>query len=66
MKFILEIDIGNDAMRTRQDIATKLREVAKDIQNFEFDSMRISDLNGNKVGQWRFEKEESDTKQPYR
>jgi hypothetical protein len=60
-KFILEIETGNDAMRTSRDISNALNEVALKIRN---DSMhylklispkKIMDSNGNSVGSWRVE-----------
>ncbi len=56
MKFILEIELGNDAMRNRADVARKLKEVAADLVKVYSDreSARIRDLNGNTVGKWEF------------
>ena len=55
MKFTLEIELGNDAMQTEDDVARALKEVAKNIRNHGFDDATegIFDLNGNKVGEWR-------------
>lgn len=62
-KFVLTIELGNAEMCSRGAVARKLKEVAKDVVNFQFDSMKISDINGNGVGRWEFVKE---PKTPYR
>lgn len=56
-QFILKIDLGNDAMRTDQDIAIMLREIANRV---EFDGITFRagtlrghcDRNGNTVGHY--------------
>ena len=63
MKFILEIELGNDAMQTGEDIARALMDVAKDLMNYgiggrsrypvsKIDGRKIMDENGNSVGKW--------------
>lgn len=53
MKFILTIDLGNDAMQTNADIADALRTAAFKIQNnYEETEGSIFDENGNRVGSW--------------
>ena len=57
-KFTLEIELGNDAMRTTDDIATALREIATNIDKEPpqnpikrfAGSHPILDVNGNSVG----------------
>ena len=61
MKFKLEIELGNDAMQTGEDIAAALHHVAGAIDTIgdmrgadPYDkSGVIRDLNGNRVGQWK-------------
>ena len=56
MKFTLEIELGNAAMRTAEDVAERLERTAKKlrenglIRNFYG---RIGDRNGNTVGTWQ-------------
>ena len=55
--FKLEIELGNDAMRSTNDIARALEEVAVRLsgQHRSFadaDAGRIHDDNGNTVGSW--------------
>ena len=54
-KFVLEINLGNDAMYTSSDIAEKLEEIAKSIpvmhgDSFEMPAQKIRDNYGNLVG----------------
>jgi hypothetical protein len=61
-KFVLSIDLENDAMRDQHDVAKALRGVADRLSklvssNFEPYSLAdkikdIKDINGNTVGQW--------------
>lgn len=54
-KFTLEIDMGNDAMRTRRDVARALRAIAAKVnESTHFDS-KVMDANGNTVGYWELE-----------
>lgn len=62
MKFTLEIDLGNDAMRTSKDVARSLRVLALGFtQDFMEAEMKpgnqgaAMDMNGNRVGGWRVE-----------
>ncbi len=62
MKFILEIELGNEAMKTGMDIATALERVASRFHNnypFAEDLpglvRGIMDANGNTVGSWKIE-----------
>lgn len=55
--FTLTITLGNDAMHLHEHIVDALRGVADRIDRDERDdqsrrSGRISDYNGNKVGNW--------------
>jgi hypothetical protein len=56
-KFKLEIELGNDGMRRPLQVSDALRSIANKIQNFHLKEGSILDLNGNKVGEWGFEKE---------
>ena len=49
MRFQLTIDLGNDAMRTPDDIAGALRQVASTVQGGT-GSGKVWDVNGNNVG----------------
>jgi hypothetical protein len=60
-KFKLEIELGNAAMQTPEDVADALRRVADTLAGVGFvagaggfgrGSQRIRDLNGNTVGDW--------------
>jgi hypothetical protein len=51
-KFILTIELGNDAMQTEMDIANALREIASRITLTGKDGGVIRDENGNTVGSW--------------
>lgn len=60
MIFKLEIELGNDGMRTPDDVSGVLRQVARDIEDFlEWTSTdgpgTLRDINGNKVGKWDLE-----------
>ena len=55
--FRLEIEMGNEAMRTYRDIALATRRIFADFANrgdelLQDDAGRIYDANGNKVGTW--------------
>lgn len=56
MKFTLTINLGNDAIRTGNDVADALQETAINyLSNSDLrkgDSGRVMDKNGNNVGQW--------------
>lgn len=67
-KFTLEIDMGNDAMRTRRDLARTLKDLAEKLKTRGIkptwaapgkytDSGGILDDNGNSVGQWLYTEE---------
>ena len=50
-KFVLEINLGNDAMRDDEQIVLALQRVEKDILNNGTSVKRdIRDVNGNVVG----------------
>lgn len=49
--FRLEIFLGNDAMKTKRDIAKTLRQCAQDIEGGQI-SKTIMDENGNSVGSY--------------
>jgi len=54
-KFILEIDLGNEAMRSDDDIARTLHEIA-DLIHYDGihykPAKQIRDTNGNVVGKY--------------
>ncbi len=54
-KFILEIDLGNDAMRCNSDVAGALSKVSKDVVEIGigmYGGHPIRDINGNVVGKY--------------
>lgn len=56
-KFVLEIDLGNDAMRLPQHIVSAVLAVVKQIPHVIMSkgvSTKIKDENGNTVGFWGF------------
>ena len=65
MKFNLEIEMGNDAMLTRQDVAQALVALSKRLVDERFtpqdedltDEGSVLDTNGNSVGTWEFKEE---------
>ena len=52
--FTLEINLGNAAMRTADDVCRALRKVAARLEGREWEEWEenIRDDNGNKVGSW--------------
>jgi hypothetical protein len=64
MRFVLEIQFGNDAMQTDEDLSAALHQVADDIIGYNLTKPRaflgmviqIRDVNGNRVGQRSFKK----------
>jgi hypothetical protein len=57
VKFTLEIELGNDAMQTPEDVTDALEEVVKQIRDRHWDGWTpggesIRDINGNTVGRW--------------
>jgi len=60
MKFTLEIELGNDAMRSYRDIREALSDVSGHIamhkighvKPYDGDGRKIMDINGNSVGKW--------------
>lgn len=51
--FIIEIELGNDAMRRDSDVAVALIAVADRLRKGEHGG-KIRDLNGNSVGHFSF------------
>jgi len=50
---VLNIVLGNDAMRTHQDVALLLEQVAMKLRlrdEGDWEDLRLSDVNGNVVG----------------
>ena len=70
MRFLLEIELGNDAMQTPADLARSLQVVVGELAILALEvhrsgpelrlvSSSIRDDNGNTVGSFRFEESES-------
>jgi hypothetical protein len=59
MKLVIEIDLGNDAMKTGQDVIEALADtsIVAIGELGDGDSGRIRDANGNSVGIWKVEEE---------
>lgn len=55
-KFSVVIELGNDAMRSRNDVADALKYVAKCVAAGRTQGP-IIDVNGNKVGKYGLETE---------
>ena len=62
MKFVLTIDLGNEAMSIQDDIARALISLARSLIDYEKrrtpevgDSGPLYDVNGNRVGGWHVE-----------
>lgn len=61
MRFMLEIELDNDAMQTYGDTTARLREVANYIRSYRGreekhelnDNAPICDIHGNTVGRWQ-------------
>jgi len=51
-EFTLRIKLGNDAMYDGEDVGDVLRDIADDVRYMDNDV--ILDMNGNRVGEWRF------------
>ena len=62
MKFLLEIELGNDAMQMGADVAEALRHVANKMDGHYIIAkegcLTIRDLNGNRVGEYKVTKED--------
>lgn len=57
MKFKLEIELGNAAMLTAENVAGALNRVSYELDTSETPgglSGNIRDINGNTVGSWKF------------
>jgi hypothetical protein len=57
-KFVLEIDIGNDATLLPTHIASILSDVVKRIPHVIMSkgiSSKIKDVNGNTIGSWSYQ-----------
>ncbi len=57
MKFTLEIELGNEAMQTRNDVEWALRKLGQEVKYLseipeDGDEGPIRDENGNTVGKW--------------
>lgn len=54
-RFTFTIELGNDAMLTRDDIAECLCKVAMNLVDGSRDTGCIRDRNGNAVGTWKID-----------
>jgi hypothetical protein len=58
MRFVVEISLGNEAMRTGQDVSVALSRAAKHVLEYcakdlvEGAEGNIRDANGNTCGRW--------------
>jgi len=60
MEFTLEIELGNEAMQTRGDVAAALKRVATALTHYgaapikptDAGPIAVRDLNGNTIGKW--------------
>lgn len=61
MVFKMEIELGNDAMQTYEDLARSLEKTASKLRDYadppDTNGGRIIDMNGLAVGRWRVGKE---------
>lgn len=62
MKFILEIELGNDAMESGSDVGEALINEGRKLASCwseellrKGDDARIKDINGDTIGSWRIE-----------
>lgn len=58
-QFTLTINLGNDAMKNRADVAKALIAVAGKVKPYPTDSNKavcdkVFDVNGNSVGEWEY------------
>lgn len=64
MKFMLEIELGNEAMQDILDVAVSLEGLSSRLRELHHDVVggkgvtggNIRDVNGNQVGHWRMKK----------
>ena len=58
MSFSLNIYLGNDGMKTPQDVARALQEVIRRLQGNDPTELcaagSLYDINGNSVGKWEY------------
>lgn len=52
-RFKLEIELGNDTMQTRSDVARALEQVIATLRETEITGGVVHDTNGNSTGSWR-------------
>lgn len=56
-KFVLEIDLGNDAMNLATHVAEAVAAVVRQIPHvipLKGGSVKIRDVNGNTIGSWGY------------
>lgn len=59
MKFSLEIDLGNEAMQSKDDVAIAVKDVASRIIANQYSDGPVLDRNGNVVGSYTFYTEDA-------
>ena len=60
MKLVVEIELGNDAMKYPNQVATALIDVSRQVRRSNVkagEGRKILDGNGNGVGRWEFKDE---------
>ena len=56
-KLVLELELGNDAMKLPQHVSDALAAVAKQVPHVVMSkgiSTKIKDANGNTIGKWEY------------
>lgn len=56
-KLVLELELGNDAMKLPQHVSDALAAVAKQVPHVVMSkgiSTKIKDVNGNTIGKWEY------------
>jgi hypothetical protein len=56
-EFVLKIDMGNDAMKSPEDVAVALRALAGKLDAGGCHEGSVRDLNGNTIGHWELRRE---------
>lgn len=63
--FEVNINLGNVAMATREDIAVTLREIARRLESTDETGKVILDANGNTIGNWWLVLDDEDEDEEY-
>ena len=56
--FTVELELGNEAMQTQDDIISALKNVIRQLPSVAMSkgiAVKIKDANGNTVGKWGYE-----------